>query len=95
MFPMYMPLVQAVSKFMFNSLIIHVFWNVNKVQLFKEKGSLCKQYFLLSFHFVKLSQKREKDGEQHLKEEEMRRREKMRQQEAKVRVKVKSYNNYK
>ena len=29
-------------------------------------------------------QKREKDGEQHLKEEEIRRRQKQRQQEAKV-----------
>ena len=49
----------------------------------------------LSLHFVKLSQKREKDGEQHLKEDEMRRREKLRQQEAKVSVTCKNmYNVY-
>ena len=35
-----------------------------------------------------ISQKREKDGEQHLKEEEMRRRQKIREQEAKVSFKL-------
>ena len=42
---------------------------------------------LFSLHATHFDlQKREKDGEQHLKEEEQRRREKLRQHEAKVKM---------
>ena len=44
-----------------------------------------KPLFLLHATYRDL-QKREKDGEQHLKEEEQRRREKLRQHEAKVKM---------
>ena len=44
-----------------------------------------KPLFLLHATYCDL-QKREKDGEQHLKEEEQRRREKLRQHEAKVKM---------
>ena len=44
-----------------------------------------KPLFLLHPTYCDL-QKREKDGEQHLKEEEQRRREKLRQHEAKVKM---------
>lgn len=50
------------------------------------KENILSIYSQCLFYYI-FSQKREKDGEQHLKEEEMRRREKLRQHEAKVRVK--------
>ena len=46
---------------------------------------IIKPLFLLHATYCDL-QKREKDGEQHLKEEEQRRREKLRQHEAKVKM---------
>ena len=68
-------------------IICTVYWNqvITSNLLIWSPVHLIKPLFLLHTTYCDL-QKREKDGEQHLKEEEQRRREKLRQHEAKVKM---------
>ena len=66
-------------------IICTVYWNQVITSNLESSTLTIKPLFLLHATYCDL-QKREKDGEQHLKEEEQRRREKLRQHEAKVKM---------